>query len=317
MVKSEKTAILSGRKRNLRHRKFYHDRSSCISDYLLKLVVVIVMILISVITLYPFLYILFYSLSTSGKVGAGLLLYPRGFTLESYRILFTNAANIGHAMLVSIARSTLGPLISLMVNSMGAFALSRKRLIGRKVFLIYVLMTMYFSSGIIPTYILMQRLHLAGTFWVYIVPAMFSTFNMILIKTYMEGIPEALEESALIDGANDYVIFFRVLLPLCMPVLAAVMLFDCVNQWNAYSDTMIYNSMKSDLHTLQYVLMTFIDTRASSLQEAESKGELQSLFNPVTARMALTVIVTVPILCVYPVLQKYFASGILIGSVKG
>ncbi len=316
MAQSGKNAK-PGKAGKILHRKYYHDRSSCLSDYLLKLVVGIVMLFVSVITLYPFLYILFYSLSTSGRVGAGLLLHPRGFTLESYRILFTNTTNISHAMLISIARSSLGPLVSLTVNSMGAFALSRKRLIGRKIFMIYVLMTMYFSSGIIPHYILMQRLHLAGTFWVYIFPAMFSTFNMILIKTYMEGIPEELEESALMDGANDYIIFFRILLPLCMPVLAAVMLFDCVHQWNAYSDTMIYNSMRTNLHTLQYVLMTFIDTTTQSLQEAESKGEAQALFNPVTARMALTVIVTVPILCVYPALQKYFASGILIGSIKG
>ena len=297
-------------------RKFYHDRSCCLSDYILKAVVVLVMLFISVITLYPFIYILFYSLSSPGQVGTVLLLYPRGFTFGSYAILLSGSADVGRAMLISIARSTLGPLLSLLVNSMGAFALSRRRLIGRKGFLIFVTMTMYFSSGMIPMYVLMQKLHLAGTFWVYIIPAMFSTFNMILIKTYMEGIPDAVEESALIDGANDYVIFFRVILPLCMPVLAAVVLFDCVNQWNAYSDTMIYNSMKPSLHTLQYVLMTFVDTRASSLQEAESRQNTQ-VFNPATAKMALTIVVTVPILCVYPFLQKYFAKGILIGSIKG
>lgn len=300
----------------VRHGRFYHDRSCCLSDYILKVVVVIVMAFISVITLYPFLYVLFYSFSTSGKVGTGLMLYPRGFTLDSYKILFTGTADIAQAMLISIARAILGPALSLIVNAMGAFALSRQRLIGRKGFLVYVTMTMYFSSGMIPTYILMQKLHLAGTFWIYIIPGIFSTFNMILIKTYMEGIPDALEESALIDGANDYVIFFRVTLPLCLPVLAAVILFDCIGQWNAYSDTMIYNSMKSNLHTLQYVLMTFVDTRASSLQAAQDKGKNQ-VFNPITAKMALTVIVTVPILCVYPVLQKYFAKGILIGSIKG
>ncbi|MDD6175674.1 MAG: carbohydrate ABC transporter permease [Firmicutes bacterium] len=309
-------AIQAQKTQRIRHRKFYHDRSCCLSDYLLKAFVVIVMTFISLITLYPFIYILFYSLSTSGKVGTGLLFYPRGFTFDSYKILFDGTADIGQALLVSVARTTIGPALSLIVNAMGAFALSRKRLIGRKGFLVYVTLTMYFSSGMIPMYILMQKLHLAGTFWVYILPTMFSAFNMILIKTYMEGIPEALEESALIDGANDYVIFFRVTLPLCLPVLAAVVLFDCVNQWNAYSDAMIYNSMKPKLHTLQYVLMTFVDTRASSLQEAQDKGQNQT-FNPITAKMALTVIVTVPILCVYPVLQKYFAKGILIGSIKG
>ncbi len=300
----------------LRRRKFYHDRSCCLSDYILKAVVLIVMVFISTITLYPFIYILFYSLSMPGKVGTGLLLYPRGFTLDSYRILFSGTADIGQAMLVSVARAVLGPALSVLVNSMGAFALSRRRLIGRKGFLVYVTLTMYFSVGMIPTYMLMQKLHLAGTFWVYIIPTMFSTFNMILLKTYMEGIPEALEESALMDGASDYVIFFRVTLPLCLPVLAAVVLFDCVNQWNAYSDTMLYNSMKPKMHTLQYVLMTFVDTRASSLQEAQDRGQNQ-VFNPLTAKMALTVVVTVPILCVYPLLQKYFAKGILIGSIKG
>ena len=274
------------------------------------------MVFVSLITLYPFLYILFYSFSSSNRVGMGLLLYPKGFTVDSYKILFTGTQGIAQAMFISVCRSIAGPVLSLFVNSMGAFALSRKRLCGRRGFMAYVTVTMYFSSGMIPMYVLMQRLHLAGTFWVYIIPTMFSAFNMILIKTYMEGLPPALEESALIDGANDYVIFFRVTLPLCMPVLAAVLLFDCVNQWNAYSDTMIYNSMNPDLHTLQYVLMTFVDTRASSLEEAQQQMQMQS-FNSTTAKMALTVITTVPILCVYPVLQMYFAKGILIGSIKG
>lgn len=304
----------AGKSSAVRNSKY--ERANCASDYILMFLVIVVMAFVSIITLYPFVYILFYSLSTPGKVGVGLLLFPRGFTLASYFMLFTGTEGIGKAMLVSIARSTLGPALALLVNSMGAYALSRNRLPGRKGFLVYVTLTMYFSSGMIPTYILLQRLHIAGTFWVYILPAIFSTYNMILIKTYMEGVPGSLEESALIDGANDYLILFRVLLPVCKPVLAAILLFDCVGQWNAYSDTMIYNSMKPNLYTLQYVLMTFVETRASSLEEAQQKAQTQ-VFSPVTVKMALTVVTTVPVLCVYPMLQKYFAKGILIGAIKG
>lgn len=290
-------------------------KNNAVSDWVLKIIVVIVMVFVSVVTLYPFIYIIVYSVSTPSLVGGRLLLYPRGFQIEAYRMLFTTTANIAQAALVSTLRSTIGPVLGVLITSMGAYALSRRTLPGNKWMMRYVTITMYFSSGMIPMYILMQRIHLSGTFWVYIIPYLFSVFNMILIKSYIEDMPAELVESALIDGANEYTILFRILLPLCKPVLAAVLLFQCVQQWNMYSDTLLYNAGNKNLHTLQYVLMTFVSNSAKTIEQAQQQSGVA--INAAGLNMALTVVTTLPVLCVYPLLQKYFAQGILLGSVKG
>lgn len=285
-------------------------------EYIFSIFVALVMIFITVVCLYPFIYILVYSLSTSGKVGTGLLIFPKGFTFDSYRLMFTAVDEIPHAMLISVLRSVIQPVFAIFVTAMGSYVLTRRDLLFRGFWVKYITITMYFSSGMIPTYILMNNLKLVGTFWIYILPAVFSVFNMLLIKTYMEGLPASLEESAVIDGANDFVQFFHIVFPLCKPVLAAIFLFECVGQWNSYSDTMIYNSNKPEFHTLQYVLMKFIQASSSNLEEARKKAQMVSI-NTTSLKMALTVITVIPILFVYPFLQKYFAKGILIGAIKG
>jgi len=290
--------------------------SEVLGELLFSLFIALVMLFVSIITIYPFIYILFYSLSNPMKVTQGLILYPHGFTLDSYKMLFESSSGIAHAMFISVARSVIGSFLAILVTSMGAYTMSRRDLFGRSIIIKFVTITMYFSSGMIPTYILMQRLRLTGTFWVYIIPYLFNVFNMILIKTYIEGLPAALQESAVIDGANDYTLFFRIVLPSCKPVLAAVLLFECVNHWNLYTDTMLYNASRKDLHTLQYVLMTFIETRTRNIETARLQVGISAV-NSTSLKMALTVITIIPILFVYPNLQKYFAKGILIGAVKG
>ena len=287
-----------------------------ISDVLFDILITVVMAAITVVTLYPFLYILFYSVSDPTLIKGGLLLAPKGFTLESYKAIFTSSGQIPHAFMISLARSTLGPVMAVVITSMAAYSMTHRELLGRKGFLKYFTITMYINSGLIPIYILMKTLHLTGTFWIYIVPYLFSAFNMILIKTYIEALPSSLEESALIDGANDMVLFFKIVFPLCKPVIAAILLFESVNHWNMYSDTMFYNAQASNLYTLQYVLMNFIETRTQSLEQAKSSVDV-SMLSAGSLRMALTIITVLPVLFVYPFLQKYFAKGLLIGSVKG
>lgn len=286
-----------------------------IGDVVFDTVVAVVMIAVTIISLYPFLYIIFFSFSNSALVGSGLLLYPKGFNMDAYKVLVSDE-KIPHALFISVARSVIGPVCSLLVNSLAAFAFSHQRFAGRGFFLKFLTITMYFSCGLIPYYILMSKLHLMNTFLVYVVPSLFSVFDMILIKTYMESIPAALEESAMIDGANYFKTFFRITLPLCKPVLAALLLFNCVGQWNAYSDTMIYNSTQTNLHTLSYVLMNFIQTSTSTAEAARQQAGLMTV-NTTSLKMAMTVVTVIPIMCVYPFLQRYFAKGLLIGSVKG
>ena len=290
-------------------------RKPTAGDVVFDSIVAVIMIIVALVSLYPFLYIIFYSFSNTALIGSGLLLYPHGFNLDAYKILLSGK-KIPHAFLISVLRSTIGPVCSLIINSLAAFALVHCNFSGRGAILKFLTITMYFSSGLIPTYILMKDLHLTETFLIYIFPSLFSVFDMILLKTYMESLPASLEESAMLDGASYFKTLFRIILPLCKPVLAALLLFNCVGQWNAYSDTMIYNSTQTDLHTLSYVLMSFIQTSANTAEEARQIANLQTA-NTTSLKMAMTVVTVIPIMCVYPFLQKYFTKGLLIGSVKG
>ncbi len=174
---------------------------------------------------------------------------------------------------------------------------------------------MYFSAGIIPMYILIVRMNLNNTFWVYIFPRLANIFEMLLIKTYIEGIPDSLHESAYMDGANDLTIAFKIILPLCIPVIAAVGLFECVQQWNAYQDTLFWNAGNSALHPLQYVLVNMIQSKAVTVEQAESLGG-SAIMSTTALRMAMTVVTIIPIAMVYPFLQKYFIKGLLVGSIN-
>jgi ABC-type sugar transport system, permease component len=287
-----------------------------ISDILFNIINSLIMLVILFLTLYPFIYLMLYSISNPGLLRGGFLIWPKGFTLNSYIEIITSSNRIPHALLISVLRSTIGPLTAVVITSMAAYTISRTGLIGRKFFLKYFTVTMYFNCGMIPVYLLMKNLGLTGTFWVYIVPYLLNVFNMILVKTYIEALPESLQESAFIDGANDLIIFYRIIFPLCKPVIAAILLYECVNQWNLYSDTMIYNAQNSKLHTLQYVLMSYVETRTQSIEQAKKNLDFSKPTSD-SLRMSLTVITIIPVLVVYPFLQKYFAKGLLIGSIKG
>ena len=277
----------------------------------------LLMLMICVVMIYPFLYIINFSLSDPTVVRkAGLLLWPRGFNLVAYEASLKHP-DIKNGFIISIARSTLGPFLMVIVTSMAAFALAREDLAGRKFFNKFFIFTMYFSGGMIPVYLVMRNLNLTGSFWVYVIPGMFGAFNFVLVRTYIENIPSSLEEAALIDGANYVTAFFRVVLPVCIPVLSAIVLFSCVGHWNAFSDTRLYNFMNRDLFTMQYVLYNYLaSTQTFSIEQALALGDTTQL-SPESIRMAITIITIVPVMCVYPALQKHFASGLLIGSVKG
>ena len=202
-----------------------------------------------------------------------------------------------------------------------AYALSRREFVLRKVITTVLVLTMYVNAGMIPNYLLISKtLGLRNTFLVYIIPTMFSCFNMIVIRTYIGGLPDALVESARIDGAGDIRIFWQIIFPLCTPVLATVALFVAVGAWNSWFDTYLYCGSDKNLYTLQYLLkMKLATTQASSNAAKTSADALKTttLTTPVTIRCAITVISTVPILVVYPFLQKYFVTGMALGSVKG
>lgn len=271
--------------------------------------------IVAIVCFYPFLYMIMVSLSSLPTLGR-ILVAPRGFSVRAYVELF-EGRNIGGALLISVFRSTVGPVSTIIVIYLGAYALAQNRLVFRKFFTIFIVFSMYFTAGLLPTYVNISQLGLVGSIWVYILPLLPSTFSLILIRTFIQELPDSLSESAYVDGANDLQIGLRVILPVCKPVLAAVLLFQFVAQWNLYEDTLLYNAHVPELHTLQYVLSTYI-ARSTVYTAEEAMANTNFATLPYESiRMALTVFLCVPVAIVYPFLQKYFVKGLLIGSIKG
>jgi putative aldouronate transport system permease protein len=278
------------------------------------------MILLAIVTLYPFLNTLAISLNAGNDtIRGGIYLWPRIWTGQNYNAVFAGG-NIYHAFWVSVARTVLSTVLSLFLTSMLAYTVSRKEYVFRKPITVIVVLTMYFNAGLIPTYFLIKDLHLLNHFLVYIVPGLVSAFNMIVIRTFMLTLPEGLIESAKIDGAGDFRTYLYIILPLCQPVLATVALFVAVGSWNSWFDTFLYASSKQNLSTLQYELMKLLSsTTNSNVNPAVVSGADQSAHNmvtPMSIRAAVTIVASVPILVVYPFLQKYFVHGLQLGSVK-
>ena len=283
----------------------------------------VLLILLMFITLYPVLNTVAYSFNDgtdAARGGIGLL--PRKFSTKSYeRIL--NDPDIWQAALISVSKTIITTVLNLFWTGMLSFALSRREYVLRKFITLTMVLTMYVNAGLIPSYLLIsQTLHLRNTFWVYIIPTMFSCFNMIIIRTYIMGLPDALVESARIDGAGDFRIYWQIIFPLCMPVLATVALFVAVGAWNSWFDTMLYIPTERKLDTLQYYLKGKLATAgqtsnlANSTVDAATANAAFSVTQR-TVQCATTVVTALPILVVYPFLQKYFVTGMALGSVKG
>ena len=272
------------------------------------------------ITLYPVINTVAYSFNEgTDALRGGIGLWPRVFSTKSYTTLLTK--EVGQAALISASKTIITTLLNLLLTGMLAFALSRKEYVLRKFITTVLVLTMYVNAGLIPNYLLISReLGLRNTFLVYIIPTMFSCFNMIVIRTYIAGLPDALVESAHIDGAGDFRAYWQIIFPLCTPVLATVALFVAVGAWNSWFDTYLYCGTEKDLYTLQYILKMKLATTQNSANAAQTSVDAlksTTLTTPVTIRCAITVISTVPILIVYPFLQKYFVTGMALGAVKG
>ncbi|MBQ8313454.1 MAG: carbohydrate ABC transporter permease [Clostridia bacterium] len=281
----------------------------------------VILCLLMLITLYPVLNTVAISFNDgTDAVRGGIGIWPRVFSTEAYKSLLSDE-QIFNAFFISVSRTLITTILNVILTSMLAFTLSRKEYVLRGFITLLMVLTMYVNAGLIPNYLLISRtLKLSKTFWVYIIPTMFSCFNMIVIRTYINGLPEALAESARIDGANDLRIFWQIIFPLCTPVLATVALFVAVGAWNQWFDTQLYNGSKKNLYTLQYLLKMKLATSMQSMNAANTSAD--ALVNatkstPVTIRCAITVVSAAPILVVYPFLQRYFVTGMVLGGVKG
>ncbi|MCY9589732.1 carbohydrate ABC transporter permease [Paenibacillus chitinolyticus] len=271
--------------------------------------------LLMIVTIYPLVYVVFASLSDAGGLLAhkGFLWKPVGFSLDAYANVFRNPMILkgyGNTFFVVV----LGLTCNILLTSLGAYALSRKSLAYRKRIMLFIVFTMFFSGGLIPFYLTVKGVGLANTLWALIIPTAVNTFNLILMKTAFEGIPDALEESAKIDGANDFVILFRIVLPLSLPVLAVMLLYYGVGHWNSWFNALIFLQERS-MFPLQLILREILLQGEANANLGASEGDVAML--TVTLKYATIIVATVPILLVYPFLQKYFVKGALIGAIKG
>lgn len=279
---------------------------------------VIIMLLVMVVTLYPFLNVVAVSFNQSNDtIRGGITIFPRAPTLENYAYIF-RFGNIPNALLISVLRTVIGTLTSLAACAMFAYVLSRREFVARRLFSRFLAITLYVSGGLIPSYLLVRDLKLMNNFLVYILPWIVNAFYIFMIRTYMEGLPDELHESARMDGASEFLIFTRIILPLCKPVLATIALFIAVSQWNSWFDTYLYCGSAPSLSTLQYELMKILQSTQSGNEAVLSNALLREMqrVTPDSIKMAITVITIVPIIIVYPFLQRYFVKGMTLGAVK-
>ncbi|TMV47875.1 carbohydrate ABC transporter permease [Paenibacillus mesophilus] len=287
-----------------------------IRDIGLDAVVYGTLVLMAFATLLPFLNVLSKSVSeewavVSGKVGV----FPVGFQFETMKFVITSYEFL-RSFSVSIYITVVGTLLSLLLTAISAYPLSKRHLPGIKFIMLLFVFTMLFGGGIIPNYLLIRSLGLIDSLWALILPSLISVFNLLVIKSYFEGLPESLEESARIDGARTLTILFRILLPLCGPVLATIALFYAVGYWNEFFNAMIYINSPS-LKPLQLYLRDIVLNAASATAGIDRTADELMNLSPDNVRSATVIASTIPILIVYPLLQKYFIKGVLIGSVKG
>lgn len=275
-----------------------------------------VLLLFTVITFYPMYYIAITSISNGMLVMQGKVnLYPIGFTLDSYKSIMADP-QLFRSLWNSVLYTVLGTGINLAMSCLCAFPLSRRTFSGRNFFTGMIVFTMFFGGGMIPLYLVVQDLGLMDTIWAIVLPVAINTYNMIIIRTSFQSLPESLFESAQLDGANDFTILFRLAIPLSKAVLATMVLFYSVSHWNSYFNAMLYLNSK-DKYPLQILLKNKLISGLFSEEASQSGGSTNFNVTDSTMRSAIIMFTTLPILIVYPFVQKYFVKGVMIGSLKG
>ena len=287
-------------------------------EWILDIFKVLFLTVVAVATVYPFWNVFIVSINdATDAVRGGLYLWPRVFSLQSYQNILTRS-DFQHSILITVARTVIGTPLAVLCTAMAAYTLSRRELVAGKFWNLLFVFTMYFGGGQVPYYMVLKGLGLLDNFWVFIFPLIMSVYNMILIKSYIASMPESLFEAVKIDGGNDLVIFFRFVLPLAKPILMTVALFVAINQWNSWFDANLYTSSEN-LKPMQSKLVEILNqyqTGATTSQQM-SNAKTGVTVTADSIRMAATMVATLPIIMIYPFIQKYFVKGIMLGAVKG
>ena len=279
-------------------------------------------ILFALICAFPFYYLFINTISKNELVSSGqITFFPQEIHFQNY-INLTKIDALGKSFLISISRTVLGTVMMVLASAMVGYLVTKQEMWGRKFWYRFLVITMYFNSGLIPWYLNMSMLGLTNNFLAYIIPSIMSPYNVILVKTYIESIPAELEESASIDGAGYFTIFRKIIFPLCKPILATIAIFGAVGHWNSFTDSIILMSGNPDLYTLQHRLYTYLNQSTNLAQVVqgtssigESVGQAAVNLRPIKFTVAMATVI--PILIVYPFMSKYFEKGIMLGAVKG
>lgn len=308
---SQDTAVINAPKRKMK-------KKIVASDLVFDIILYVFFGVFTLICIFPFYYIFINTISNNNATN--ITVFPKGFQIENYIAVF-KIKGLGQAAIISVSRTVIGTALTVLASAFLGFLFTKQEMFARKFWYRFIVITMYFNAGLIPWYLTMYNLKLTNNFLAYILPAIVQPFFIILVKTYIESLPASLQEAAEIDGAGHFTIFTRIILPLVTPILATVAIFAAVGQWNNYTDTLLL--MTNDkLWSLQYILYKYIsqaNSLAAMLRNSDFSAvkDLATQQTPTSVRMTVTIIVVLPVLCIYPFFQRFFVKGIMVGAVKG
>lgn len=284
-------------------------------DRIYNITAIIFFVILTLICVYPFYYLMICTISDQKMVDLNqIVLLPHGINLQNYVEIF-HVQNLANSFFISVARTVCTTALSLVCTSYMAYFFTKQNMWGHKFWYRFTVITMYFSAGMIPEYLNNRMLGLNNTFWVYVIPAAISVYNMVLVKTNIEAMSPELEESAYLDGAGYLTRFFKIVLPLQTPILATVSLFTAVNQWNDFFTTKLYIT-NTKLYTLQFLLYELLNQVTAAAEQIDAAATVSTI-TPTGIRLTLTAIVVIPIICVYPFVQRFYVKGLMVGAVKG
>ena len=278
--------------------------------------IIVILVILCLTCILPFIHLAAKSVSSNTAVmQKSVVLWPKGLNYDAYRSIFQDGTLV-HSFLYSVGVVIIFTILGMITCTCAAYPLSRRRLKGRAFFTVILMIPMYFNAGLIPTYLLYRDLKMLNTMWVLILPLIYSAYNMLIMKNYFQSsIPDSLEEAAFLDGANNFQILFQVVLPLSLPIIATLSLFYAVGRWNAYADNKYYIT-KEGLKMIQYKLYQLVSS-ATEAQTATLSEAIEVTSTPEVLQAACIMFTTLPIICIYPFLQKYFVKGVMVGAVKG
>ena len=283
-------------------------------DIILQGFITIFLTIVLVLCVYPFWNIFIISINdATDAIRGGIYFWPRKLSFASYADILTRPTFLS-GIKVTVLRTVIGTPLAVLVTTALAYVISRKELLWKKQITLFFIFTMYFGGGLVPYYMVLKNIGLLNNFWVFILPNLVNVYNMILVKQYLENMPEEIFESAKIDGANDLVIFFRLVLPLSKPIIMTIALFVAITHWNSWFDAYLFTSSQS-LKTLQSILVEILN-QYQTAGANQAANQATKTVTPDSIRMAATMVATIPIIMLYPFIQKYFIKGIMLGSVK-